>query len=107
MRWAAAAIGVTVLAVAAIAGWVWFTTNLDATGGEGWSLMATARGTDRFAAPSGQPAELFWMGCSDDPVPYSFIVRLDRDRLPKGPWRVELLSDDFLREAFIAPDARG
>ena len=46
MKRAATFIGLALVAVAAAAGWIYVTTNFDATGGKGWSLMAAARDRD-------------------------------------------------------------
>jgi hypothetical protein len=139
--------------VLAIAGWIYYTTNVDAASGPGWRLVGTSGGgpwslysseqvlaeplNDQASvaelwtvldleAPIPQPdfanevlvratgfgsgscplhldsvetgpggivvrmSSGFWLSCSGDAVPYTFIVVVERDRVPHGPFPIQV-----------------
>jgi hypothetical protein len=45
----------------------------------------------------------FVMACSGDAVPYSFVVAIQRERLPATPFTVIVQSDSFAAETQITP----
>jgi hypothetical protein len=48
----------------------------------------------------------FAMACSADAVPYSFVLRVDRDQLPDWPLKIVVSSDAITRESVIGPWVR-
>jgi hypothetical protein len=51
----------------------------------------------------GQITELDWGMCTADAMPHAYVVALDRDRLPHGPFAIQLGADD---PPYGAPEER-
>ena len=49
----------------------------------------------------------FWLACSGDAVPYTFLLAVRRDRLPDVPFDLELSSDDWSWSAESASGEHG
>ena len=142
--------------VASVAGWIYMTTNFDATSGSGWRLLAaaprqspevmssmetswaglitqpedlpflwSALGVEAASEPDfdrevvlwvvgigsgscplhfdglqfsgdrivAQATKGFWMACSADAVPYTFVLAVERHALPERPFTLRVASE--------------
>jgi hypothetical protein len=43
----------------------------------------------------------FVLACTADAVPYSFLIAVDRDRMPQAPFTVRIRSDDFSTDVTV------
>jgi hypothetical protein len=153
-----------VIVAAAVAAWIWVTTNLDTASGPGWQLAGAGRGGPwSFNAENPMHAEIvteqssldelwssiplastppepdfsrqvvvratgfgsgscplhfdglelaadrmvarmskgFWLACSGDANPYSFLILVERDRLPVDPFPILVETDSGSTEVVV------